>query len=84
MFNSSQNESTKFESNKQTDSKIFTPKGHGNMKRKVKIYSITGVGISDDGLTQKCLPQNCLPVGKSEIGIIIITHHQKCLPYYYY
>ena len=40
-----------FESNKQTDSKIFTPKGHRNMKRKVKIYSITGVGISDDGLT---------------------------------
>ena len=29
---------------------------------------------------QKCLPQNCLPVGKSEVGIIIITHHQKCLP----
>ena len=39
------------ESNKQTDSKIFTPKGHRNMKRKVKMYSITGVGISDDGLT---------------------------------
>ena len=34
--------------------------------------------------TQKCLPQSCLPVGKSEVGIIIITHHQKCLPYYYY
>ena len=41
-------------------SKIFTPKGHRNMKSKVKMYSITGVGISDDGLTQKCLPQNCL------------------------
>jgi len=25
-------------------------KGHRNMKRKVKISSITGVGISDDGL----------------------------------
>ena len=47
----SQKYSTKFESNKQTDSKIFTPKGHRNMKRKVKMYSITGVGISDDGLT---------------------------------
>ena len=33
---------------------------------------------------QKCLPQNCLPVGKSEVGIIIITHHQKCLPQLYY
>ena len=51
MFNSSQKYSTKFESDKQNDSKIFTPEGHGNMKRKVKIYSITGVGISDDGLT---------------------------------
>ena len=51
MFNSSQKYSTKFESNKQNVSKMFTPKGHGNMKRKVKIYSITGVGISDDGLT---------------------------------
>ena len=69
MFNSSQKYSTKFESNKQTDSKIFTPKGHRNMKRKVKIYSITGVGISDDGLTQKCLPQNCLPVGNLRVGI---------------
>ena len=29
---------------------------------------------------QKCLPQNCLPVGKSEVGIIITTYHQKCLP----
>ena len=29
---------------------------------------------------RKCLPQNCLPVGKSEVGIIITTYHQKCLP----
>ena len=51
MFYSSQKYSNKFESNKETDSKIFSPKGYRNMKRKVKIYSITGVGISDDGLT---------------------------------
>ena len=50
-FNSSQKYCTKFESKKQTDSKKFRPKGHRNMKRKVKIYIITGVGISDDGLT---------------------------------
>ena len=50
MFISSQKYSTKYESNKQTDSKIFTARDHRNMKRKVKIYSITGVGISDDGL----------------------------------
>ena len=36
--------------NIQNDSKIFTPKGHRNMIRNVKIYSITKVGISDDGL----------------------------------
>ena len=51
MFNSSEKHSTKFESNYGTDSRIFTPKGNRNMKRKVKINSITGVGISDDGLT---------------------------------
>ena len=41
-------------------------------------------GTHIEDCTQKCLPQSCLPVGKSEVGIIIITHHQKCLPYYYY
>ena len=33
---------------------------------------------------QKCLPQNCLLVGKSEVGISKLTHHQKCLPQLYY
>ena len=47
------------------------------MKRKVKIYSITGVGISDDGLTQKCLPQNCLPVGNLRVGICEIHRRQS-------
>ena len=47
-------------------------KGHRNMKRKVKISSITGVGISDDGLTKKCLPQTCLLVGNLRVGIVDI------------
>ena len=51
MFKLSQTYKTKFESNKQTDSIIFTSKSNKNMKRKVKISSIPGVGISDDGLT---------------------------------
>ena len=39
-FNLSQKYCTKFERNKQTDSKKFRPKGHRNVKRKVKIFSI--------------------------------------------
>ena len=79
MFNSSQKYSTKFESNKQTDSKILTPKGHKNMKRKVKITSITGVGISGDGLTQKCLPHNCLLLLVGNLGVGISEIH-RCAP----
>ena len=51
------------------------------MKRKVKIYSLTGVGISDDGLIQKCLPQNCLPVGNLRVGICEIHLHSQFLKY---
>ena len=45
----------------------------------VEIYSITGVGISDDGLTQKCLPQNCLPVGNLRVGICEIHRSSSIL-----
>ena len=51
MLNPSQTYQTKFESNKHTDSNTSTSKSNINMKRQVKISSITGVGISDDGLT---------------------------------
>ena len=51
MLNLSQTYETKFECNKHTDSNTFTSKSNGNMKRQVKISSLTGVGISDDGLT---------------------------------
>ena len=33
---------------------------------------------------QKCLPQSCLLVGNSEVGMIKLNHHQKCLPQLYY
>ena len=39
------------------------------MKGQVKISSITGVGISDDELTWKCLPQDCQLVGNHGEGI---------------
>ena len=48
MFNLSQTYQTKFESNKHTDSNTSTSKSNINMKRQVKISSITGVGISDE------------------------------------
>ena len=51
MLNLSQTYETKFKGNKHTDSNIFTSKSNRDMKRKVKTSSITGVGVSDDGLT---------------------------------
>ena len=45
------------------------------------VFPVTqGRELSWEDYPQKCLPQNCLPVGKSEVGIIIITNYQKCLP----
>ena len=71
------------------DLQIFRKKLRADVKSErilsASVYHMSDVRMDSEAgqksdYPQKCLPQNCLPVGKSEVGIIIITHHQKCLP----